>query len=295
MSSVSSVRNSDYAHHLGKGKGEIQDGPMKARLGFQAFLIFLSPATALAGMADARFALDYKPKFVASKAIPNLCDNPATTTIEPNYSPNYTNTPCYNYDTWCEPRGAGQVYVVVAKATEGVSAASFGLTYGGSSHTGIDPTWVTWTPCADGLSFPSGDGVHGLFPNPGGGLRITWNPSTSCQTQVIGSAGVHAVVGVLYVYAYSSDVLRITPNNNVGPTPELAVSNCAGVVTDLFQIWGPYIWPSLVGTVGFIDQRGSNPCALYGPELKTLVSSPCTTPVRPSTWGKVKSRYKEER
>jgi hypothetical protein len=58
---------------------------MKTLLGFQAFLIFLSPVTALAGMENARFALDYKPKFVARKAIPNLCDDPATTTIEPNF------------------------------------------------------------------------------------------------------------------------------------------------------------------------------------------------------------------
>ena len=271
-------------------RGMIALGPLPLRtiLG-----IILSSVVADAGMENCRFALHYKPKYVYSKAMPSLCDNPATVTEEPNYSPNYTNTPCTNYSTWCEPMGAGQVYLVIGRAgSEGVAAASFGITYGGSSHTGIDPAWVTWTPCADGLSFPNG-GVNGEFPQPGGGLRITWNNATSCQTEIIGSAGVHAVVGVFYVYAYSHDSFQVTTNNNLSSgVPELAVANCAGVLTDLYQVWGPAIVSQMCGRVGF-NESGYNPCALYGPEISTVVTAPCTTPVRHTTWGRMKSTFRE--
>jgi hypothetical protein len=187
-------------------------------------------------MENCRFAMHWQPKFTPTKTITLLCDNLTTTTVEPNYSPNWgSNTrfpnplPCTSYTTDA-PVGAGVVYVVVADAgSEGVAAVSFGIDYhGGSStptNTGIDPQFVTWTPCADGVSFPNSDGVHGLFPQPGGGLRITWDSATSCQREIIGSDGVHAVVGVFYVYAYSSDVLRVTPNNNLQGGPELAIAN----------------------------------------------------------------------
>src|SRR5215510_7365827 len=114
--------------------------------------IVLSCVVAEACMENARFALDYKPKFVATKAIPSLCDDPATVTEEPNYSPNYTDTPCSYYSVSCEPMGAGEVYLVIGQVgSEGIAGVSFGISYSGSSHVGIDPAWVTWTPCADGL------------------------------------------------------------------------------------------------------------------------------------------------
>ena len=182
-----------------------------------------------AGMQNCRFAMHWKPKFSATKTINALCDNPATTTVEPNYSPNWessTNTPdplpCRDY-TVTAPMGQGTVYVVIGRAgLEGVAGASFGINYSGTNSVGIDPRYVTWTPCADGPQFPSNDGVHGDFPQPGGGIRICWN-STSCQTQIISIDGVHAVIGSLYVYAYSPDQLQITPNYNVqAGIPELA-------------------------------------------------------------------------
>jgi hypothetical protein len=265
--------------------------------------IVLSCTAVQASMENARFALHYKPKFVATKTIPSLCDNPATTTIEPNYSPNWnsdTTTPnplsCFNYSVSCEPMGAGEVYLVIGKAgTEGVSAVSFGISYSGSSHVGIDPAWVTWTPCADGLQFPNSDGVHGDFPQPGGGIRITWSLAGGCPAatqQVIGTDGAHAVVGVFYVYAYSSDIFRVTPNQNQDGGPELAIANCAGVTTDLLQIWGPQIASTLVGQVGF-NQTGWNPCG-NGPCDPCPQSAPCVTPITPTTWGKVKAKYRTD-
>jgi len=241
---------------------------------------FLVPATSSGGMQSAVFTVDYKPKFIASKAIPSLCDNPATTTEEPNYSPNYTNTSCRDYVTNRCPLGGGEVYVVVAHAgIEGVAAASFGVSYEGSAGSGIDPQYVTWTPCADGLSFPNNDGVHGDFPQPGGGLRITWNAPGSCANEVLGAEGVHAVVGVFYVYAYSDDVLRLIPNNNLQTGPEVSVADCTGVETRLNDIWGAQYTPFFLGKVGFGSQFGLNSCFTY--------------PVSLTTWGKMKSMYKE--
>lgn len=252
------------------------------------FGIVTSFSTAEAGMESAVFAMHYKPKFVASKAIPNLCDNPATPTEEPNYSPNYSNLPCGSYSTYRSPLGSGQVYVVIAKAgAEGVSAASFGVAYGGSTGQGIDPAYVTWTSCTDGLSFPNNDGVHGDFPQPGGGIRITWNNATSCQSESISNFGVHAVVGVFYVYACSDDVLRLTPNYNLqGGVPEAAVSNCAGSTTDLVQVWGlQNVLQYHMASVGFGNAWGCNPCQIDGP--------PCgVVPVNPTTWGRMKTMYK---
>ncbi len=60
-------------------RGMIALGPLPLR---PVLGIVLSFATADAGMENARFALDYKPKFVVSKQIPYLCDNPATADVQ---------------------------------------------------------------------------------------------------------------------------------------------------------------------------------------------------------------------
>src|SRR5215831_14003289 len=133
------------------------------RLGICILLLLFAVQQAEADMNNSVFALHRKDRFSASKAIPSLCDNPSTVTIEPNYSPNYTNTPCNQY-TVAGPFGASTVYLVIAGAgTEGVGAASFGIDYSGSPGVGIDPTYVNWTLCADGLEFPN-DGGKGDFP-----------------------------------------------------------------------------------------------------------------------------------
>src|SRR5262245_53696342 len=125
-----------------------------------ASLAKMIPASA--SMTNARIATHYKPKFVATKSIPFLCDNPATTTIEPNYSPNYENLLCDHYTT-AGPLGPGQIYAVVGRAgNEGVLGASFGVQYDGGDSAGINPRFVTWTSCTDGLQFPNA-GANGDF------------------------------------------------------------------------------------------------------------------------------------
>jgi len=242
-------------------------------------IVLLSPAIE-AGMENAVFSADYKPMFVPSKTLLYLCDNPATTTEEPNYSPNYTITLCLDYTVGPCPLGPGHVYVVIAKAgLEGVAAASFGVSYGGSAGVGIDPQLVTWTPCADGSSFPNNDGVHGDFPQPGGGVRITWNLPGSCQTRTIPPYGVHAVLCAFYIYAFSDDVLRLTPNNNLQGGPEVVIADCAGKTTDLIDLWGAQIVSDTkLARIGFGHQFGLEPCEV--------------NPVTPTTWGKMKSMYK---
>ena len=229
-----------------------------------------------AGMEYARFALHRKDKFSPTKSIPDLCDNPATSTEEPNYSPDYTNIPCLQYRLQGPAPGASTVYAVVAKAgAEGVLAASFGVNYSGTVGVGIDPRYITWTSCTDGIQFPNNDGVHGDFPQPGGGLRITWS---TCQTKVIPPDGVHAVMGAFYVYAYSDDQLQLTPNNNLEDgIPELAVADCRGATTDLVQVYGASIAVYLCSVVGFGRNLGRDGCY---PEA-----------VASTTWGKLKRMY----
>jgi len=85
-------------------------------------------------------------------------------------------------------------------------------------------------------------------------------------------------VGSFYIYAYGPDELQITGNNNLqGNIPELAVADCSGSTTDLYQVWGPSIYLQLCGKVAVGGGVGYNPCLLV--------------PVAPTTWGKIKAKY----
>src|SRR5262245_46467899 len=140
--------------------------------------LFLNTTSASAGMENARFALHWKPTFSATKTINTMCPNPSNPLDTTNYSPNWGSTtdapnpiPCTQYQV-AGGAAAGQVYVVVGQAgSEGVGSVSFGINYSGSAGRGIDPQYVTWFSCADGLTFPN-DGGHGDFPRPGGGIRV---------------------------------------------------------------------------------------------------------------------------
>lgn len=242
-------------------------------------IVLLSQAVE-GGMENARFALHRKDKFSPTKSIPELCDNPATSTEERNYSPNYQKLPCDQYNTSGPAPGQSQIYVVLAQGgSEGVCGVSFGVDYNGGSGIGIDPQFVTWTACADGEQHLS-DGGNGDFPKPKGGLQITWHYPGSCQYTTIGVRGVHAIVGSFYVYAYSSSSLQLTPNNNVESGPELAIDDCRGGHTDLEDLWGPYA-DYLVGRVNFGGGPGYTPCLLSAPRTRSISLS----------WGRIKNLY----
>jgi hypothetical protein len=202
-----------------------------------------------------------------------LCDDPFTSTIEPNYGPNYDHIPCSQY-TVNAPLGGSTVYLVLGQAdpAEGVSGASFGIQYTGTSGgngfppSGISPRWVTFTSCAAGNYTDDGG-----FPGPGGGLRMWWGyPSPeACQREVIGSEGVHAVVGSFYVYAYSSALFRVTPNTSLYCCgPELGVASCVGIdnssvaMTNLLDLFTLQEIDPFLGRVQFgTGTGGYTPCS----------------------------------
>jgi hypothetical protein len=73
-------------------------------------------------------------------------------------------------------------------------------------------------------------------------------------------------------------VVSLTPNNNLGSGPELAIANCANQETNLLAVWPPAIITQILGKVGFgTSGVGYNPCLV--------------TPVAATTWGKVKTLY----
>lgn len=258
-----------------------------ARLGLFTVLglAIFSGVVLAQGNDNARFALHAKPFFVADKTIPNLCPDPANP-LAPNYSPNWDNLPCTDYEVMqgLQVFKGPDVFLVVGQAgLVGIAGASCGVNYipGGGPGNGIDANFATFINCSNGLYFPN-DGPNGTWPAPGGGVRLTWE---DCQNEVIGGRGVHAVLGAFYVYAYSDDVLELTPNNNLTSGPELAVTACGGGTTDFMQTVDPSLLPAILGRVQFGAGRdgliGFTPC-------NDIVSTQVTT------WGNIKSLYDEE-
>jgi hypothetical protein len=233
-------------------------------------LLVLIPASALAGPHDnARFALHAKDKFMPTKTTPSVCD----------YSPNIDNVPCLNYTVERPAPGSADVFLMIGQAgSVGVTGASCGILYSGTTGVGIDPGFITWTGCADGLEFPNGPPGEPEWPASQGGMRVTW---ITCQNQDIPDSGVHVTVGSFYVYAYSEDVLEVTPNNNLLSGAELGLSACGGGTTNLIHLVAPEDRQFLVGRVQFggDGSQAQNPCGI------TIVSK------KPTTWGKIKSQY----
>lgn len=227
-------------------------------------------ALCLTSSADRAWTADYweLPRFALhAKAVAKVN---ATCTTE---SPNAEGLPCYAYTTrW--PKWMGTyVYIVVGQGPDaGVAGASFGIDYNPAIHA---LGYINFIQCADGDAFPN-DGGNGDFPAADGGMRITWD---TCQQQIIGLQGVHAVVGAIYMYSYGDDVMSITPNNNLSSGPELAVVTCPGVTIQIIDelAWDPSLVPLMLGRVGFGTEWGYTPCY--------------PVPVLPTTWGKIKSRY----
>jgi hypothetical protein len=234
-----------------------------------AFLV-LPGVLAAAPNQNARFALHVKAPLAPEDTTP-LC-GPGS------YDPNQENLPCSGYTVsraqiqeWPGP----VVYLVVGHADSvGILAVSFGLDYDGGPGTGIDPAWVTWTGCTDGYEFFV-DLPGQEWPRPGAGGRVTW---VTCQNQWIGTEGVHVVIGALEVYAYSEAALWLTTNDWLQSGPEMTVTTCDLLTTDLFAEHAndDSIFPRVrFGGSG----RAWNPCL-------------GTVPARPTTWGRIKRQYR---
>ena len=80
----------------------------------------------------------------------------------------------------------------------------------------------------------------------------------------MGASGVHAVTGALYVYAYTEDVLRLTPNETLQLGPELGTLSCDNVFTNLVDSHRAEDIPRLCGRVHFggDGSRGYTPCGV---------------------------------
>lgn len=178
---------------------------------------------------------------------------------------------CSDYNTQGSLHMLLDVYVVVARAdTVGISGVTFGIDYeGGKIGSGLDI--MTWNLCASGLEFQSNG-----WPGPATGNIVTWVTPAECATQLIGSDGVHGVVGAFYVYAYDEDILQIRDHPLIESRERLAAADCSGATAFLDPDSG------ILGAAAFTDHPWScNPCV-----------APCIVPVRSTTWGAIKKKYR---
>ena len=88
-------------------------------------------------------------------------------------------------------------------------------------------------------------------------------------------------MGAFYVYAYSEMVFGITPDNTLA-LPRLNVLDCSQAQINLIDFVSPGPISFLTGRVHFggDGSEGFTPCGLV--------------PTRPSTWGRLRSMYRDE-
>ncbi len=170
----------------------------------------------------------------------------------------YPDQPCGDFTTsW--PLGAGaMVYMIVARADSalGVSGLSCGVRYQspGTVTDGVGVDVFGYTFCSD-FQFPqSADGnPNHLFPYSGGGNRFIWDSTANCRRHVVAPYGVETIACAFYVYAYSPDEFRVTPNETGAGPPEFQVLDCDGAMASELA------FPGSAGMIGF-DRAGFNPC-----------------------------------
>ena len=158
------------------------------------------------------------------------------------------------------------VLVTDGNAQAGIAGLQFGIQYNGAPNAGVDI--FSWTLCAT-LEFQQPSPV---WPSSGGGNLITWDSTNRCQVFEPGGpgTGVVANAGYFYMGAYSNDLFAIT----VRPVDGVAkVASC--VAEEDVVTTGT---PSHLGSAGFGNVTGYNPCGLI-------------TPIQSTTWSNVKSIY----
>jgi hypothetical protein len=220
-------------------------------------------------MDQARFALHAAPNTPIGKCVPTGWCGDCT------WAPSRHNIACSEF-TITKPTNefpGSHVYLMIGHAGAiGIQGASCGIDYRGADGVGIDPKFVTFGSCADMVS--STPGENGDWPTAGSSISVTW---TECQMEQIGGEGVQTALGAIYVYAYSEDVLRVTPVQE--PNEALTVRDCQGVTTDLLDLVDPELYSTLTGRVHY----GGDGTEAYNPCLAVKT--------RNTTWGAVKSLY----
>jgi hypothetical protein len=151
----------------------------------------------------------------------------------------------------------------------GIAGMQFGIDYDkgkpGSEKLVVDD----WHACSD-LEF-TGDN----WPQTGSGDMVTWVSQENCQRAPLVPAGYFTVT------AYAPSSMALIPHPVAG---EIKMANCNAVEVavespvNLTRVG----WVSMGGGIRGTSADGCNP-----------LLEPCTatTPVRPTTWGKVKALY----
>lgn len=235
-------------------------------LTFLLIVVVLFPSLA-AGQppnVGARFALHAIPE-PTGKTVPPVCPG------DPGSADPITNGIDCGSVTTARPGGSyNWVYLLIGGADQGIGGASFGVEY----HGIYEPTYLSesgWTLCSDGLNYPS---ETPPWPASGSGIRLFWN---TCQETYLGQFGIHAVAAKFYMYAYSGASFSVTSNLTTGGDPELAVTNCSAVTTNLLDYYDETLWFHLTGRIDFGGGPGYVPCLW--------------DPAEPSTWGRIKTLF----
>jgi hypothetical protein len=189
-----------------------------------------------------------------------------------------------NFATPLDNSNLNYVWLMIANADEatGIAGASCGINWNADPFgpTSIEDNGMTltWTLCAD-LAFPS---MTPTWPDPQSGNRVTWAPQTNCQRRQPAAGKVTALAGFFVAYSYYAVAafVEVIPHPAVDP-PELAIADCNATETRLDF--------SHRGWVGWNNGPCPGPgCVVPGcnPYL-----GPCEppVPVRPTTWGRIKS------
>jgi hypothetical protein len=182
--------------------------------------------------------------------------------------------PCTQYNTTWPVMVPADVYLVVARAQDGpgVAALQCGITYNPAMGVNGGVDVQTWDACSH-LAFLL-DGPNGSWPASESGLMLIW-AMDDCQRTVIAPDGVHAMAGVLYVYAYSPDVLQVQA---IQPCESPCMYTGLGVLDCTDWLTYTDILPTAAGAIGFGGLPGFNPCAE-------------SIPVAPTTWGNLKHQF----
>ena len=171
-------------------------------------------------------------------------------------------TSCLEYEVDENPLDlnvTAYLMIGMADSSSGVAGLSCGIAI--STNVAIG----NWILCADS------DIRSGGWPSTdGGGIKISWDPLTNCQRDLVETIGVHALVGAFVIYAYGNSWVEITANKNISPQ-EFSITDCADEVSDVAL-------PG--GKLGFGTEKGFNPCL-------------DSTPTEPRTWGRIKGFYRK--
>ena len=171
---------------------------------------------------------------------------------------------CEDYVINSPSSGFFQVYVTISKYDSSlIAGAQFGIQYEGAYGVGCDV--FGWRSCAD-LEYSSDS-----WPASGSGNLLTWEYGTNCQGDTLAYSPI--LVGAFELSTYSGDLFSLVPRPADG---RAKVADCSLVEMDITDET-----PSRLGAVGFGTEPGYNPC--LGP----------LTPVRTTTWGRLKTLYED--